>query len=412
MKTSLRIAMLSYHTSPLAKLGGRHSGGMNVYVRQLSASLGVLGHQVDIFTRKNQPNQPDVDTSIARNVRVIALKSGPQSELDRTQLAEHIPEFVHALAEFSNVEASKYDLVHAHYWMSGLAAAQLKPAWNVPVILMMHTLGLVKNRIADLGQTESVNRIRGERQALAAADRVVAATPAEMAELQWLYEVRRPHICVIPPGVDLDLFRPMPKNAARRALDISPEVDLVLYVGRIEPLKGLETLLRAFHQISDQTLLNQKNLRLQVIGGPGILAQSTSEMNRLMSVVAELGLQDRVFFLGSKTQIELPIHYAAADVVVVPSQYESFGLVALEAMAAGRPVLASRVGGLTHLVKDGLTGYHLEEGDYSDLAAHLSVLLEDSALQERLGANGRQTALAYSWDMVGERIADLYQSLL
>ena len=399
--------MLSYHSSPLASLGGKTTGGMNVTVRELSRQLGALGHQVDIFTRATAGHADGQIEPLGEGVRVIALAAGPQAELDRRALAEHIPAFTARLLQFAASEGGAYDLIHCHYWMSGLVGLELKAAWGAPMLLMMHTLGLVKSRIAALGEQESRQRIAAERRALAAADRVIAATPAEQADLQWLYEVRTLQISVIPPGVDQALFRPLPQREARRALSISADANLLLYVGRIEAAKGVHNLILAAHQLAIASPARSQKLLVQIVGGEA----PDEELERLMRLGAELGLAERVEFLGRRPQAELPRHYAAADVVVVPSYFESFGMVALEAMACARPVLASRVGGLAYLVQDGVTGYHVAEGDVKGLATRLEELLGDQALLSQLGANGPRVAADYSWAATARRTDALYRQL-
>jgi D-inositol-3-phosphate glycosyltransferase len=396
--------MLSYHTSPLAALGGKHSGGMNVYVRELSAHLATLGHQVDVFTR----GTAFAEEAIANGARLITLPAGPALPQTKHELQAHIPEFAQQVKSFAQRESLDYDLVHAHYWMSGLIGAELKRAWGVPMLLMFHTLGLVKNRITALGERESEERIRGERKAMAAADRVVAATPAERAELQWLYELRSDRVSVIPPGVDLGRFEPIHKHSARATLGLPLDQKLLLFVGRIEALKGIDTLIRACYWLRNTQDL--EDMQVWIIGGDVEegLDQAGSEIARLHTLTRELGMQDQVRFLGSRSQQQLPTYYSAADVVVMPSYSESFGMVALEAMACARPVVASRVGGLAYLVQDGVTGYHVQEGDSQELSGRLATLLEDDALLERMGQAARAEAEKYSWGRVAQEIDQLY----
>ncbi|MEX1143248.1 MAG: glycosyltransferase [Anaerolineales bacterium] len=408
-KTPMRIAMLSYHTSPLAALGGKHSGGMNVYVREMSKHLAQLGHQVDIFTRGAQFTRHSLDGG----AQLISLPAGPSREVEKNSLPAYIPEFTEGVAAFSNTQESAYDLIFAHYWMSGLVGAKLRAAWSVPMVLMFHTLGLVKNRITLLGERESDERIRGERRALAAADQVVAATPAERADLQWLYEVPSNRICVIPPGVDLQHFRPQAKSEARASLGYPNEQPLVLFVGRIEALKGIDTLIRATHLLSAETGTAGKRIRVHIIGGDveEDLQQMGSELSRLQTLARELGVQDQVEFLGSRRQAQLPAYYGSADVVVMPSYSESFGMVALEAMACGRPVLASRVGGLAYLIRDGVTGFHVQEGDAAQLASRLAQLLGDESLLAKMGAAARQEAQGYSWERTAKEVDELFAAI-
>ncbi|MCW5875891.1 MAG: glycosyltransferase [Anaerolineales bacterium] len=405
----MKICMLSYHTSPLAALGGKHSGGMNVYVRELSAQLARLGHEVDVFTR----GTTFAEQAIAPGARLLSLPAGPSREVEKNQLTVYIPEFVENLLAFAREHGQGYDLVHAHYWMSGLVGAELKAAWGVPMALMFHTLGLVKNRIAALGERESDERIRGERRALAAADQVVAATPAEQADLQWLYEVRSSQIGVIPPGVDLQHFQPMEKAEARRRLGVAEDEALLLFVGRIEALKGIDTLIRAAHLLAADGP-GSTHFRVLIVGGDveEDLELMGSEMSRLRNLARELGVQDQIEFLGSRSQEELPAYYAAADVLVMPSYSESFGMVALEAMACGRPVVASRVGGLAYLVRDGVTGFHVQEGNSMELAGRLAELLNEPPLLARMGAAARQEAVDYSWQEMAARVEELYSRMV
>ncbi len=403
----MRIAMLSYHTSPLAPLGGKHSGGMNVYVRSLSAELARLGHPVDVFTRAGQfAVQP-----MTAGARLVSLPAGPAGELPLNMLPSYIPEFAKAAINFASQETIHYDLTHAHYWMSGLVGMRLKQAWSVPMVLMFHTLGLVKNRITALGALESDARIRAERQTMAAADQVVAATPAERYDLQWLYELHSDCVAVIPPGVDLDLFHPMPKAQARAALGLPINEHLLLYVGRIEALKGIDTLIRA-------AALSRQNgvadFRVLIVGGDveESLESMGGEMARLRALVRQLGLDDMIRFMGSRPQQELPTYYGAADVLVMPSYSESFGMVALEAMACGRPVVASRVGGLTYLVQDGQTGYHVQEGNAEQMAARLAELLGNAKRLEVMGQAARRVAEKYSWQKTAKEILEVYERVL
>lgn len=401
--------MLSYHTSPLAALGGKHSGGMNVYVRELSAQLAKRGHHVDVFTRGLE----DSFQSIVVGARLITLAAGPRREVEKNELVAFIPEFTGRVLDFARAHGLHCDLVHAHYWMSGLVGEQLKTAWRVPMVVMFHTLGLVKNRIAVLGERESDERIRGERRVLEASDMVVAATPGERADLQWLYELPSAKAAVIPPGVDLEQFRPMDKAAAQAELGLPANERQVLFVGRIEALKGIDTLIRALDLIVRANAIDAP-VRVQIIGGDveESLEQLGSEMARLRELTRNLGLEERVNFLGSRRQRELPTYYAAADVVVMPSYSESFGMVALEAMACGRPVVASRVGGLAYLVQDGVTGFHVQEGNAEEMASRLTEMLGDAELLASFGTAALHEAKNYSWERTAWEIEDAYSRLL
>lgn len=408
----LRIAMLSYHASPLASLGSAKSGGMNVYVGELSRQLAARGHTVDVFTRG-----PHAERPLGERARVISLPAGPDEEMPVQDLAAFIPEFLAGVRRFAADELATtgrqaYDVVHAHYWLSGLIGMHLKQEWGVPLVLMFHTLGLVKNRIAALGVQESAARIRGERRAMQAADAVIAATPVERAELQWLYELHSDKVHVIPPGVDLQRFKPLEKAAACKLLGWDCAERHLLFVGRIEALKGIDTLIRSLHFVREAA--PAWPLRVHIVGGDleGSQHALDSELARLRAVTRALGLQDQVDFLGSRSQDTLPLYYAAADALVMPSYSESFGMVALEAMACARPVIASSVGGLRYLVQDGLTGYHVREGDAPQLAGRILRLLGDPARLERMGAAARREAQRYAWSRTADAVQAVYRQLL
>jgi D-inositol-3-phosphate glycosyltransferase len=401
----MRIAMISYHTSPLADLGSKDAGGMNVYVSELSAHLVRLGHSVDIFTRGEEGiHQPEP------GVRVVSIPAG--SEVVKARLPEFIPEFTKRIMDFATAEDAGYKVIHAHYWMSGLATIALKEKWNIAMTVNFHTLGLVKNRIALLGEKESDERILGERRVLDATDLVIASTPAEEADLQWLYEAPTSKVKVISPGVDLARFRPMEKGTARQHLDLPVDESILLYVGRIEALKGIDTLIRALYLMN--TKKRPQPLRVLIVGGESgeRLEHFTGELRRLLVLARELGVQERIEFLGSRSQEELPAYYAAADVVAMPSYSESFGLVALEAMACGRPVVASRVGGLAYLVQDGVTGFHVQEGQPEALAGRLEELFRNPELLQRMASAARMEAAKYSWKRTAREIAALYEGLV
>jgi D-inositol-3-phosphate glycosyltransferase len=378
---------------------------MNVYVRELSAHLAKRGHRVDVFTRgiKNEE-------TIASGANLLTLPAGQLEKIEKNQMPTFIPEFAEDIKAYAEKDQVEYDVIHANYWMSGLAGIQLKASWMVPMVTMFHTLGLVKSRISILGERESDERILGERRVIAASDTVVAATPAELADLQWLYELPSKKGVVIPPGVDLKNFRPLDKASARFQLALPEKERMILFVGRIEALKGIDTLIRAAHLMLMEGF---RLFRILIIGGDieEPIELLGSEMQRLQQLTRELGLTDRIQFLGSRRQRELPTYYAAADVVVMPSYSESFGMVALEAMACGRPVIASRVGGLAYLVRDGITGFHVQEGNAEEMASRLTELLRNDGLLDRLGSTARKEAEKYSWEITAWQIEELFNKL-
>jgi len=407
--------MLSYHTCPLATLGGKDTGVMNVYVAELTHHLGYLGVHVDVFTRSQDEHVPHVLHNLGYGNRVVHIPAGPEYWLPKTDIISFIPQFVDGILEFARQKNIQYDIVHSHYWMSGIAAEQLKKTWKTPVVHMFHTLGKMKNRIARTPEErESETRLEGEKRVINMADQIIVATLAEQSQLEFLYQSDTRKLQVIPPGVDLSRFYPIPKDEAKGVIGIPPEDRIILYVGRIEPLKGIDTLLHALAQMQSSKTGQCCPHYLVIIGGDPEATQEsmTSEMARLQQLAVELDIKDLVLFLGKRAQDSLPYYYSAADVVVVPSHYESFGMVALEAMACGTPVIASQVGGLAFLVKDGVTGFVIPDNEPHLLADRLVDILSNQELQNYLGQQGKLTARDYSWEKIAARIFNVYNDLL
>jgi len=401
---SLRIAVLSVHTCPLAALGAKETGGMNVYVRETARELGRMGVAVDVFTRSQNASIPRV-AELGEGARVIHLPAGPQAPIAREAIHRHLPEFVEGVEAHRWAEGIDYDVIHAHYWLSGVAGLELRERWGVPLVQMFHTLGRLKNSVAQgPDELEPALRIAEESRVVAAADRIVAANVVERAHLVWHYGAAAERIAVITWGVDTELFQPMSQATAKDLLELPPD-PMLLYVGRLQPIKGLETLLDAMARLGGAA-------RLYIVGGdsdepdPGDTA--SGHARELRSRVAALGLGERVRFIGPQPQRRLRLFYAAADATVMPSYYESFGMVALEAMACGSPVVASRVGGLTTTVKDGVTGYLVPEGDPAALAERLERLLHDPETRGRLGLNASRWAADHRWPCVAEAVCRLY----
>lgn len=407
--------MLSVHTSPLAAPGGKETGGMNVYVRELARHLGQRGWQVDIFTRAQDETTPRIQEQPGPGCRTIQVPAGPRTAVDRREVFRYLPDFVEGVRQFCTKEGLSYELIHSHYWLSGWVARELKRVWNVPVVHMFHTLGRMKDMVAgSTGQREASNRAHVEQEIMAFADRIIAATPLDRQQMLKLYHVDEPKIVVIPCGVNLDLFRPIDPQEARRKLGLPDERRMFLFVGRIDPVKGLNVLLEAMCELTRRVKPCQaRDLTLAVIGGDyeSHLEALTSDLKCLKDIRRELGLEDLVLFIGSRAQEDLPYYYSAAVACVMPSLYESFGMVALEAMACGTPVIASRVGGLTFTVRDGETGFLVPERDPKALAEKLELVLTDECLRRRLSRRARQVAASYSWDIVTDTIEELYAEL-
>lgn len=397
--------MLAVHSSPLANLGGKEAGGMNVYVRELARELGRRGIAVDIFTRSQRRNEPQI-VEIGPHARVVTLHTGPAAPYDKNWVLDYLPEFVGRIRCFADGQDVHYDLIHSHYWLSGLAALKLRNMWDVPVVHMFHTLGAMKNQVAQAALwSETDERVRIEERLLREADAIVAATPLDRAQMQFHYGVETDRIVVIPCGVDTTTFRPHDQAAARMRLNLPAQpTKLVLFVGRIEPLKGLDTLLHAL------ALIPSPDVKLVVVGGDAHAREDQwgGEERRLRALVGDLGLSERVRFIGSRPQAQLPLLYSAADVVAVPSHYESFGLVALEAQACGTPVVASKIGGLMYTVQDGAAGFLVPWDEPTAFAGQIRHLVEHEGLREEMGARAIANAQAYAWPRIADRVLDLY----
>ena len=407
-----RVAMLSVHTCPLAMLGGKKTGGMNVYVRDLSRELGRQGIQVDVFTRSQDDCIPTVSHDLGKNGRVIHIPAGPETPLPVAAVENYLDEFTAGVLAFAQAENIQYDIIHSHYWLSGLVAERLRDAWGIPIVQMFHTLGHMKNRIAlSDDQQATPARITGEKRVIHLADQLIAATPAEVCQLTWLYGADQEKISIIPPGVDLQRFQPIDPKTAKRRVGIDCGDTNILFVGRIEPLKGIDTLLRAMALIQKRCPHAVENTCVAIIGGDPWSDNLDEEMARLQSLREELNIHDLVTFLGSKDQEILPNYYAAAEMVVMPSHYESFGMVALEAMAMGTPVIASEVGGLAYLVQDGVNGFHIPSRDPEALAERMYALLNDENCRKMLGRQARQYAQKYDWSIITERMVGLYKKV-
>ncbi|MBI4199610.1 MAG: glycosyltransferase [Chloroflexi bacterium] len=394
-----RIACISVHGCPLARLGTRDTGGMSVYVRELSRGLGRLGVAVDVYTRVHDPAEPSV-VELGPNARVIHVQGG-EPGLGKADLFARLPLFLEGLLAFQRQHGLRYDLVHTHYWLSGWVGLRLAREWGHPLVATFHTLAEVKKRVR-VGEQEDERRTAVEREVVARADRVIVSTPHERAALRHLYGAREDKVCVVTPGVDLAMFRPGSRQAARLRLGLNGH-RVLLYVGRLEPIKGAEVLLRAVASLEPG-----EDVCLLVVGGDGEGDERVRDLRRLAQ---ELGIQDRVDFLGSQRHDLLPYFYQAADVCVVPSHYESFGLVALEAMACGTPVVASRVPGLQTIVRDDRSGYLVPWHCPDAYAGRIEVLLANEDLRQSMGREGRSIADALGWERTAARVLEVYREL-
>lgn len=406
-----RIAMLSVHTSPTAALGGKKTGGMNVYIREFAQELARRGIAVDIYTRRDAPDLPDIDYSLGENVRVIHLLAGPVQYLDPNNVYDYLSQFTAALIAFTTRHGIAYDLIYAHYWLSGWVANKLKEVWGTPFVQMFHTLGHMKHRIGSGQPRLPDTRITVETQIVKWADCIIAATPAEQTQLLWLYRADRRKIVIAPPGVDAVRFRPQSREVARKQLGIDLDCHWLLFVGRIEPLKAVDTILEAIAILrKDQPSLTDR-LCLAVIGGDPSDVTDV-ELTRLQNLAVKLYLTDIVCFMGAKGHDLLPLYYSAAEAVIVPSDYESFGMVALEAMASGTPVIATKVGGLAFLIRDQKTGLHIPARDPQALADAIKDVLSNPQKRQSLGESAAEVAEHYSWSNIVNRLLPVFKNVV
>jgi D-inositol-3-phosphate glycosyltransferase len=396
----LKIAMLSVHSSPIGELGAEDTGGMSVYVRELATELGRRGHRVDIFTRLNDSvNEPVVELS--NRVRVIHLRAGINAHVPKQFLHRHLAGFSRDLENYRAAKDLCYDLIHSHYWLSGLVGEGLKQSWKVPHILMFHTLGALKDQTGQ-EEREPGFRLAAERGLVGACDHVLAPTPQERRHLMQYYDAPAEKITVIPCGVNLHRFLPTNKTLARRRLGIAADRPNLLFVGRFARLKGIERLLAAVALLHEHP-----RPRLLVIGGNG---RNAPEYRNLKSLSEDLGIQESVVFPGRIPQERLPAYYSAADLLVVPSSYESFGLVALEALACGTPVVATRVGAMPGILREGINGCLVPDGSPASVALGIRRTLKQCGgfSSERM----RASVMQYGWHHVASAMLEFYRAAI
>jgi D-inositol-3-phosphate glycosyltransferase len=406
-----RVAMVSVHTSPLDQPGTGDAGGMNVYVVELSRRLAALGVEVDVITRATSsdlaPSEP-----LAPGVNVRHITAGPFEGLAKEDLPAQLCAFTSGLMR---VEAARepgyYDVIHSHYWLSGQVAWLAAERWDVPLVHSMHTMAKVKNlALAEDDSPEPVARAIGEAQVVEAADRLVANTDEEAHQLVDLYDAHPDQVVTVPPGVDLGVFSPAPKSAARRALGVADDAYLLLFVGRIQPLKGPGVLLRAAARLLELQPSLRDKLVVAVVGGPS--GTGLTHPRALHALAAQLGLADVVRFVDPVPQTELPEWYRAADVTVVPSHSESFGLVAIESQACGTPVVAASVGGLRTAVADGSSGVLVDGHDPDDYARVLAELASNPLRRAALGRGAIAQATRFGWGATAAGMLDVYADAL
>jgi D-inositol-3-phosphate glycosyltransferase len=392
--------MLSVHSSPVGELGAKDTGGMSVYVREVARQLGRRGHFVDIFTRLNDSEQKQL-VQLNENVRLIHLRAGDAGQMSKLALYPHLDEFFKELESFRNRESLDYDLIHSHYYLSGRVGNWARVRWRVPHVFMFHTVGAVKN-ITVGSEKEPELRLAIEKQLASNCDRILVATDEERGHLIQHYGTSPEAIGVVPCGVSLDLFRPMNQAKARRQLGFRHDESIVLFVGRFAPVKGVDRLLEAIAHLQ-----HHQRLRLVIVGGDG---NDAPELRGFRRLAGKLSIQDSVTFAGRIEQTKLPTYYSAADVLAVPSHYESFGLVALESLASGTPVVATKVGAMESILREGETGHVVNNGSPRLLAKGIEKIISNShgpSPQEI-----RASVTKYGWSNVASAIIDEYEAVL
>jgi len=394
----LTIAMLSLHSSPIGPLGAQDTGGMSVYVRELARGLGAGGHRVDIFTCVGAGK---TEIELYPNVRLVHLGAGLKTIPAKEALPENLPQAFDALDTYRQAHGCTYDMVHSHYWLSGMVGLMAREMWRCPHVITFHTLAARKNRASDM-ENEPDLRLAGERRLAIETDCIVVPVREEGRFLEEAYGARPSGITVVPGGVNLSLFTPIDQTTARQRLNLPKDAKLMLYVGRFAPLKRVDRLIKSVAQLRTR----ERDVHLTIVGGDDPDDESTLT---LKTIVSELQIEGNVRFAGRVDQQTLPLYYSAADLLALPSDYESFGLVLLEAMACGTPVMASRVGIAPTLVEEGINGTLLENSTIDSLVRGIECLTAgDRPAAERI----RSTVTPYGWPGIAAAMVDVYVSLL
>lgn len=405
--TKKRIALISVHGDPAVEIGKEEAGGQNVYVRQVGEALAKQGWQVDMFTRSSDRQQARI-VQHSPNCRTIRLVAGPQEFIPRDELYGYLPIFVQEFQKFQLESGFQYPLVHTNYWLSSWVGMELKKSQPLQQVHTYHSLAAVKYKSVSTIPMIAKTRLQVEKTLLETADRVVATSPQEKEHMRSLVSSKG-NIDIIPCGTDLEWFGSIARSTARRYLGIAPETKVVLYVGRFDRRKGIETLVRAV----SRSAVPKADLKLIIGGGWRAGESDGKERDRIGSIVEELGLSEITSFPGTLSRDLLPAYYAAADVCVVPSHYEPFGLVAIEAMACGTPVIASDVGGLKYTVVPEETGLLAPPKNEAAFADAIDRLLLDSVWCQQLGHTARKRVETYfSWDGIASQLSQLYTQLL
>ncbi len=394
------IAFLSVHSSPLGPPGAGDTGGMSIYIRELAKELAVMGHKIDVFTRSQEPDATEI-VDFAPGARLVHIKIGEQADIDKLLVYTTAPDFACGVENFRKAHDLRYDLIFSHYWISGITGRYLQAGWHIPQMVMFHTLGAIKNALG-IGEDETDLRLAEERQVAADSSRIIASTETEKIALHRFYDVPPDKVTVLPCGVNMNLFKPMDKTAMRQKLGLGSK-PIILFVGRIERLKGLERVITVL------PLLSSYHPTLVIVGEEG---NRLGEVQNLKLLAIKNGVNDFVSFKGLVDHEKLAEYYNAADVCVLPSYYESFGLVPLEALACGTPVVATDVGDLKHIIQSGETGFVLKDFQPLTMADKIAEVLKKTNPKLQDQQLIRSSINGYSWQKIAEAMSLEFDRLL
>ncbi len=416
MDRPVRIAFFSEHASPAALLGGVDAGGQNVYVDEVSRNLARRGYAVDVFTRRDNPTAPEI-IKRAHGVRIVHLAAGPAQPLLKDELWPYMPEFRDAFLRFMLREDLRYNLLHGNFWMSGWVVAELGQRLYLPSVQIFHAMGKTKKKYQQEVDTSPDDRIQVETEVIRTVDRLIAQCPGEYHELVDDYGADPKRVITIPSAVNTRVFRPVTREEARRRIGLPQDEFVIVYVGRVIPRKDPRNIVRAIARLQSwsKSVGCTRKIRLLIVGGETVEPnpQATPEIGELANLARELGVLDQVQFVGKRSQDTLRYYYSAGNVAVTTPWYEPFGLTPLEAMACGRPVIGSAVGGITSTIADGETGFLVPPRDPEQLATRLYQFLMEPELEQRMGQAARlRVEQGYTWPIVALRTASLYETLL
>ena len=393
--------MLSIHSSPLGRLGTRDNGGMSIYVRELARELSLRNHRVDIFTHGSDDGRKFRSIDLYPNVRLIFLRNKAAGNVPKDKLFFHLDHYTEAMEAFCAEQRMRYDILHSNYWLSGVMGQKLQGRWQRPHVITFHTIGAVKDETRSAAP-EPMVRIKSEKDLATSCQRLLAPTERERDHLKQFYGAQPAKIGIVPGGVDFDLFRAFDQLEARRVMNLGLDDSLVLFVGRFDPMKGLDRLIEALRLLRSKT-----NLKVVVVGGDGKQSPAQQEIR---NIARRLQVEDHIIWTGAVEHTRMPFMYNAADVVVIPSRYESFGLVALEAMACGTPVVATPVGIMDRIIREGQNGFILNGFSASELAQGINLAL--SAFKKRRVEGVRATIERFGWSGAASTLVKEYDLAL